>query len=310
MTDFDRIAPQSHLVPAHSIQHSCVMKNTFFLQVLSIGAITAALGGCVTPANLNRTSPMTAQKSQVVSLLKAIETGESEPIAVINPDKYIQHNLSAPDGLKGFQALVQAIPKGSARVNTVRVFQDGNYVFAHTDYIVFGPKIGFDVFRFEDGKIVEHWDTLQETPISPNPSGRTMIDGPTQAVDLEKTAANKLVARAFVEDVLVNGRVEKIGEYYDADIIQHHPLIPDTLPALMAVFGAWAKAGITVTHDRIHKVLGEGNFVLVLSEGHFAGKHTAFSDLFRVQNGKIAEHWSAVQEIPPRAEWKNGNGKF
>jgi predicted SnoaL-like aldol condensation-catalyzing enzyme len=225
-------------------------------------------------------------------------------------DKYIQHNLSAPDGLKGFQALVHAVPKGSARVNTVRVFQDGEYVFAHTDYNVFGPKIGFDVFRFEDGKIVEHWDTLQETPTSPNPSGRTMIDGPTQAVDLEKTAANRLVARAFVEDVLVNGRVDKIGEYYEGDIIQHHPQIPDTIPALIAVFGGWAKAGITVTHDRIHKVLGEGNFVLVLSEGHFAGKHTAFSDLFRIQNGKIAEHWNVVQEIPPRAEWKNENGKF
>lgn len=286
------------------------MKNTFLLQVLSIGAITAALGGCAMTPNLNRPSAMTDQKSQVVRLLKSIETGEPGPVAVINPEKYTQHNLSASDGLKGFQALVQAVPKGSARVNTVRVFQDGDYVFAHTDYNVFGPKTGFDVFRFEEGKIVEHWDTLQDTSTSPNPSGHTMIDGPTQAVDLEKTAANKVVARAFVEDVLVNGRVDKIGEYYDANIIQHHPLIPDTLPALLAVFGGWAKAGITVTHDHIHKVLGEGNFVLVMSEGHFAGKHTAFSDLFRIQDGKIAEHWSVVQAIPPRADWKNGNGQF
>ena len=38
--------------------------------------------------------------------------------------------------------------------------------FLHTDYNFFGPKIGFDIFRFEDGKIVEHWDNLQETPAS------------------------------------------------------------------------------------------------------------------------------------------------
>jgi len=38
------------------------------------------------------------------------------------------------------------------------------YVFAHTEYNFFGPKIGFDVFRFEDGLIVEHWDTIQEIP--------------------------------------------------------------------------------------------------------------------------------------------------
>src|SRR4051794_37078213 len=74
MTDFDRIAPESHLVPARSIRHSYVMQNTLFLQVLSIGAITAALGGCVSAPNLNRTSAMTTQKSQVVRLLKAIES--------------------------------------------------------------------------------------------------------------------------------------------------------------------------------------------------------------------------------------------
>ncbi|MCY1041606.1 nuclear transport factor 2 family protein [Corallococcus sp. bb12-1] len=67
-----------------------------------------------------------------------------------------QHNLGAADGLAGFGALLQALPKGSARVNTMRVFQDGDFVFAHTDYDFFGPKIGFDLFRFEDGKIVEH----------------------------------------------------------------------------------------------------------------------------------------------------------
>ena len=310
MADFDHAALESHLEPTHSNRHSCVMQITALLQVLSIGVIAAALGGCASAPNLNRTSTMTTEKSQVVSLLKSIETGESEPITAINSDKYIQHNLNAADGVKGFEALVQAVPKGATRVNTVRVFQDGDHVFSHTDYNVFGPKIGIDVFRFEDGKIVEHWDTLQETPTSPNPSGRTMIDGPTQAVDLEKTAANKRTARAFVENVLVNGRVDKIGEYYHADIIQHHPQIPDTVPALIAAFEGLAKAGIAVKYDRIHKVLGEGNFVLVMSEGHFAGKLTAFSDLFRIQDGKVAEHWDAVEEIPPRAEWKNGNGKF
>jgi len=51
----------------------------------------------------------------------------------------------------------------------VRV-QDGDYVFTHTDYNFFGPKIGFDIFRFENGQIVERWDNLQEIA-GPNPSG-------------------------------------------------------------------------------------------------------------------------------------------
>ena len=63
-------------------------------------------------------------------------------------------------------------------------------------------------------------------------------------------------------------------------------------------------------YDRIHKVLGEGNVVLVMSEGTFGGKPTAFFDLFRVANGKIAEHWDTIETIPARSEWKNQNGKF
>ena len=71
-------------------------------------------------------------KAQVVALLKSIETGEAAPVAVVNPAKYIQHNLAVGDGLAGFGAVLQALPKGSAKVNTVRVFQDGEFVFAES----------------------------------------------------------------------------------------------------------------------------------------------------------------------------------
>jgi len=57
-------------------------------------------------------------------------------------------------------------------------------------------------------------------------------------------------------------------------------------------------------------VLGEGNFVLVVSEGSLADNHSSFYDLFRVADGKIAEHWDTIETIPPREVWKNDNGKF
>jgi predicted SnoaL-like aldol condensation-catalyzing enzyme len=254
---------------------------------------------------------MSTQKQQVVDLLKSIETGAPGPVAVINPEKYVQHDLAAADGLAGFGALLQQLPKGSAKVNTVRVFQDGDRVFAHVDYDFFGPKIGFDVFRFENGKIVEHWDNLQQKPTGPNPSGHTMTDGPAQAGDLAKTEQNKALVRAFVEDVLVNGMMDKLAGYFDGDrYVQHNPQIADGLSGLGTALAAMAKAGVTMKYDRIHEVLGEGSFVLVVSEGQFAGKPTSFYDLLRVENGKIAEHWDVIEAIPPREEWKNANGKF
>jgi predicted SnoaL-like aldol condensation-catalyzing enzyme len=42
----------------------------------------------------------------------------------------------------------------------------------------------------------------------------------------------------------------------------------------------------------------------------WAGEPTSFYDLFRVQNGKVAEHWDTLERIPSKDEWKNQNGKF
>jgi predicted SnoaL-like aldol condensation-catalyzing enzyme len=278
-------------------------------------AIAAAISVTSCSPKINNTSQvknttMSTKKQQVVDLLKAIETGAAEPVAVINSNRYTQHNLGAEDGLAGFGKVLQQLPKGSAKVNTVRVFEDGNYLFAHTDYNFFGTKIGFDIFRFEDGKIVEHWDNLQTTA-GPNPSGDTMTDGTTTITDLDKTEANKTLVRNFVDDILVNGKMEKLAVYFNGDnYIQHNPLIPDQLSGLGKALGEMAKAGITMKYDRIHKVLGEGNFVLVVSEGQLGGKHNSFYDLFRVENGKIAEHWDTIEEIPVKEQWKNNNGKF
>lgn len=250
-------------------------------------------------------------KQQVRDLLKSIETGDSGPVAYINPNKYIQHNLSVGDGLAGFGAVLAQLPKGSARAQTVRVFQDGDFVFAHTDYNFFGPKIGFDVFRLEDGKIVEHWDNLQDKPASANPSGHSMTDGPTEATDLDKTAQNKAFVRAFVDDILVHGRMEKLAGYYDGDkYVQHNPQIADRLSGLGAGLKAMAEHGLVLKYNTIHRVLGEGSFVLAVSEGTLGGAPTSFYDLFRVENGKIAEHWDTIEAIPAKDKWKNENGKF
>ena len=278
-----------------------------------IAVAVASIVSCSTKiqnASQEKFTTMSNKKQQVVELLKALETGATEPASVINANKYIQHNLQVADGLEGFVAFAKILPKGETKVNTVRAFVDGDYVFTHNEYNVFGPKIGFDIFRFEDGKIVEHWDNLQEAQ-KRNPSGHTMIDGATELKDLDKTEANKTLVKTFVDDILVNGRMEKLTSYFDGDnYIQHNPYIGNGLSGLGKALQEWAKQGITMKYEKVHQVLGEGNFVLVVSEGQLGGKHTAFYDLFRVENGKIAEHWDTLETIPATAEWKNNNGKF
>ncbi len=88
---------------------------------------------------------LSSYKRQVVEILKSIETGDREPLAYISPNKYVQHNLGLADGLAGVTALWQSGPKGSVRVNPVRVFHDGDFVFAHTEYDFGIPRVGFDI---------------------------------------------------------------------------------------------------------------------------------------------------------------------
>lgn len=265
----------------------------------------------MTVTNTNNDSDELDLKDNARRLMKSVETGDQEPIGYVDAETYTQHNLSIADGLDGFAKTLEQLPADSTSIDTVRLFRDGEYIFAHNDWNFFGPKIGFDILRAEDGKFVEHWDNLQETPDSPNPSGHTMLDGATEVTDLEKTEENKELVENFVTDILVNGRIEKLEEYIDGDTyIQHNPEIADGLSGLREWFEGIEEAGITMEYDEIHMVLAEGNFVLTVSEGEFGGDHTAFYDLFRVEDEKVVEHWDVIEEIPPRDEWANDNGKF
>lgn len=249
-------------------------------------------------------------KAKAVALLESLETGDQEPASYINPNKYIQHNLGVADGLAGFGAVLQNQPPGGFKAKVVRAFEDGNYVFTHTEYDFFGPKTGFDIFRFENGLIVEHWDNLQETT-AVNISGRSQSDGPTEIVDLNKTDENKAMVQGFVTDVLMGAAPEKITAYVSTETyLQHNPSVGDGLEALGAAIGAMADAGTPMVYEKNHFVLGEGNFVLTASDGQFLGGHVAFYDLFRIADGKIVEHWDTVESIPAQSEWKNDNGKF
>jgi predicted SnoaL-like aldol condensation-catalyzing enzyme len=279
-----------------------------YLAMLSIVIGLFTVGISTIPAKEVKTN--LSNKEKVIALLTSIETGDPIPASYINPEKYIQHNLMVGDGLAGFGEVLKQLPQGSAKVRVVRAFQDGDFVFAHTEYNFFGPKIGFDIFRFEDGLIVEHWDNLQEIAAN-NASGRSQIDGPTKPTDLDTTAANKTLVKAFIRDVLKGANPGRITDYISTErYLQHNPAVADGLEALGKALEAMAKAGTPMIYTENHMVLGEGNFVLAVSEGQFLGKHVAFYDLFRIEDGKIVEHWDTIEEIPPKDKWMNNNGKF
>mgnify|MGYP001815535667 FL=1 len=73
------------------------------------------------------------RKDQIRALLKGIESGDEAAVAVVNQEKYIQHNPQTHEGSEGLAALFKRLSRTSPRVNIVRIFEDGDYVFAHTE---------------------------------------------------------------------------------------------------------------------------------------------------------------------------------
>ncbi len=250
------------------------------------------------------------KKDQIRALLKSIETGDPGPAAVVDEEKYIQHNPQTREGSEGLAALFLRLSKTSPRVNVVRAFEDGDFVFGHTEYDFASRKIGFEVFRFEDGRAVEHWDNIQERK-GPNRAGRSMVDGPTEAVDHDLTEQNRAFVRSFVESVLIDGQLDRLPDFVDVNsYAEHNPRLTDGIAALRSLLEARDGDRRLVDYQRIHRVLAEGDFALCVSEGEAGGVHSAFYDLFRVSQGKLVEHWDTTEKIAPRSEWKNDNGKF
>lgn len=250
-------------------------------------------------------------KEKAIAVLESLQSSEKQAAEdLIRAEKYIQHNVNFEDGREGLIGSLDYLKSIGTKIDVKRVLEEGDLVAVHSEYELNGPKVVFDIFRFENGTIVEHWDNIQET-IADTASGHSMIDGETMIADSDKTAVNKKIVKDFVEDVLMGQNPDRLTSYFDGDnYIQHNPYIADGLSGLGKALEAWAQQGVTMKYDKVHLVVSEGNFVLTVSEGTLGGAPTSFYDLFRVQNGKIAEHWDVLEMIPSQDEWKNENGKF
>ena len=291
---------------------------------LACGAALA--GACVVAENLEvkpacadeAVQPQTTQQRNIENALALINTfanGDAELAATLLDEGYIQHNLAYGTGRDAFVGSVEylAAADTATTVNTIRSFADGDYVFLQTVYNFAGAgeQVAFDIFRFnETGLIAEHWDNLASVA-EPNPSGHTQIDGTMEIAEPGRTAQNRQLVCDFLFDVMQGNKPEKTPDYFDGDTyIQHNTAIADGLSGLSDALTALAEQGIEMIYDRTHMVLAKGDFVLAVSEGSYAGAPTSYYDLWRVANGKIAEHWDVMETIADASTWANDNGKF
>lgn len=305
------------------------MKKIITLLLTATLTMTA-LAGCSTSSNnadntASSTSATTQetestkteqiQTEKALALIDTFATGDTDIAKELLAEDYIQHNLAYGTGRDAFISSVEYLASADEKttVENIRAFEDGDKVFLQTVYNFAGAgeQVAFDIFRFDnEGKIAEHWDNLA-AKAEPNPSGHTQIDGTMEVTDLDKTEENRKLVEDFLYDVMQGNNLDKTPDYFDGDTyIQHNTGIADGVSGLNEALAALAEQNIQMIYTTTHQVLAQGNFVLAVSEGTFGDKPTAYYDLWRVENGKIAEHWDVMETIADKSTWQNPNGKF
>jgi predicted SnoaL-like aldol condensation-catalyzing enzyme len=145
--------------------------------------LTAALGATLLAASVHSALAADAQqleqnKKIVVEFYdKAINQKDFEAASKYFGSRYTQHNPNAADGPEGLKAFLQFLREKfpTSRSEVKRVFADGDYVILHVHAVrepgTRGSAI-VDIFKLENGKIVEHWDVVQPIPEkAANPNG-------------------------------------------------------------------------------------------------------------------------------------------
>lgn len=110
------------------------------------------------------------KKTAVAFYLKALNDRDVETAFRLYAGKYYkQHNPLVEDGQEGVRKFAAWIGENhpKARAEIKRVFAEGEYVILHVYWTgLFGERgeAVVDIFRLEDGKVVEHWDVIQSIP--------------------------------------------------------------------------------------------------------------------------------------------------
>lgn len=142
-------------------------------------------------------------------------------------------------------------------------------------------------------------------------STRKAVRKSAQPAQSEKArlARNKKLVLAFYEQAINQKDFDAARKYMAADYKQHNPTAADG-PEGLRVWLQEFKRAFPNLRATVKKCIAEGDYVVlhVLGENGPCPHGTAVIDIFRVENGKVAEHWDVIQDIP--AEIKNPNSMF
>lgn len=205
-------------------------------------------------------------------------------------DHYIQHSATVKDGKEGVLESLEALAKIPKQQNEIkppmRVIADHDFVAVHMLLEIGGRRFALlDLMRVQDGLLVEHWDAMQ---IIPDSLGTSTVDGPTAPGGNRENHENKHLITNYVHRALL-AHENNNAQFIADNFIEHDP----------------HHCLQRCSFDRLHRVIGEGDLVLSQTTGTIESKPYVLYDIFRVSEGRIAEHWNVHQLIPEKMPHNN-----
>ncbi|CAM4097142.1 Polyketide cyclase [Bordetella tumbae] len=139
----------------------------YLLRTVVVAALALSAG---TAAAATSEAQQEANRQTVLAFYeKGLNQKDADAALAYVGDRYVQHNPNAADGPEGFRKFIaflkEKFPKSHSEIK--RSFTDGDYVILHVHSVREPGTRGnaiIDIFKLENGKIVEHWDAVQPIP--------------------------------------------------------------------------------------------------------------------------------------------------
>lgn len=125
---------------------------------------------------------------------------------------------------------------------------------------------------------------------------------------MSQEETNKQIAMTAYQRIFGDLDITGVDEYMTKDFLQHNPTTPDGQEGVKGLVQMLSSQGVQKQKIEFKHVVADGDIVFLHSRYEMAGKEWRFIDIYRIENGKLAEHWDAMMQMPDKRG--NNNSMF
>lgn len=289
-------------------------KNLNFLKIPMLLLLAILIGGC--SKKVIYPAPTALSQDYVVGL--SVEKQMAIDFVTASKSDSKQLNKIIGEGFISFDQVWKGnnssfiqkrnLDKSFSQMKPIRVLQDASLVAVHSR--MYGDTLRFrwDILRFENNKIIEHWSNVSDS-LGLNPDNHSEIDGPTIPQQLDQTDTNRAHIYRFMQEIMIREEGGAAKFFNFGIYIQHNRDVGDGLSGLVWAMYKMKRAGKVIKFKNNFHVIAEGNLVLSATEGYVGDQKTIFYDFFRIEENKIVEHWDIISPIEEFIYFNETEGK-